>query len=1059
MPLSIAFIWSSANLLSGGVGNCLTIGDASCTGGIAELLAFRRHYAQENQTSLVVNRLDFATPFVQMHPLGRGLNRLILYEYLGFEVYYAFRSLLGQTREVSPSFERDIRNLSSLNIRPLLGNIGVSTANPWNQFSKHIHFDRNTGIALLAIDGADEDGDLIGRSDVVRVDQVSSAKGLLDFIHVTNEANKCTDDASLSTYNQYLFTSNHTSLLRNSTALRDDYLCWIPIIAYVVPNDDHFKRFLDAIVEYEHAPALILQTASWSKEPIRQVGTKGVWVANFFTWVRGYHQWTLTLSEDRRSIVNVTLIEDNLANLPDEARDEEYARDFEFINTLREEAGANDPIVGESGFMPNANFDIYRPCMGGECPIGNLFTDAMRWGGDADFAFTNSGGVRGQGWQSGPVRTSYIWEALPFPNTLCTGVMTGLSVFRLFNFSTSAASFETQYTDNGDRLLQVAGVRVTYNTKLERSRLVRVEMWNRETYQYETIKRLNYYKFATDSWSCAGDVPYPSLLGSELIIPGEQPGRTGSVLIQTIVSDYLSNLSQPYDTSIQGRLVNDTSISVAMDWIQTKDSCNAGEFWDEEFRSCLSCPTIDSVEFTESQVNFTDISGSTELIEARVTLVNDDDKPVSVVLKSHPLWIQFQRSTDFVEMIEPGRSITVDFSASSLQLEPGTAQGTVSFGVLDGGRFPGCLGKDATFEVILRAIARPEIHKPGSVVIVGFIMFGIIVVGALVLMVMVHRYREHRVVKSMQPEFLMVICFGVLVVASTIVPMSIENAISSQSGRDKACMATPWLLSMGFTLVTSALYAKLRRINTLFHSGFRRTTVTLKAAGVPFITLFGVNSILLTIWNVVDPPRWEIRRIENDESNLYGTCSGYGRKGFVFFCLTVGFNFVALLLVCYEAYRARDISTNYSESANLGLAILSWIQILIVGGPVLFLISEDNPTPKYFVQAAMIFVACFTMLAIIFGPVFARVNEVNYPETERTKSIRVSGLNMQGLSAHTRQALGSGALSAGSAPIHPHGSSSMSFKHSKDEESLRTSENVERKESENVERKEGEEDV
>ena len=73
----------------------------------------------------------------------------------------------------------------------------------------------------------------------------------------------------------------------------------------------------------------------------------------------------------------------------------------------------------------------------GECPIGNLFSDALRWASGADFAVMNSGGVRGPGWPAGEVRMSDIWAAHPFENYPCTGVMTGVSVFRLLNYSTT----------------------------------------------------------------------------------------------------------------------------------------------------------------------------------------------------------------------------------------------------------------------------------------------------------------------------------------------------------------------------------------------------------------------------------------------------------------------------------------------------------------------------------------------------------------------------------------------------------------------------------------------
>lgn len=37
----------------------------------------------------------------------------------------------------------------------------------------------------------------------------------------------------------------------------------------------------------------------------------------------------------------------------------------------------------------------------GECPLGNLYTDAYRWRFGADIAFSTCGGLRGPGWPAG----------------------------------------------------------------------------------------------------------------------------------------------------------------------------------------------------------------------------------------------------------------------------------------------------------------------------------------------------------------------------------------------------------------------------------------------------------------------------------------------------------------------------------------------------------------------------------------------------------------------------------------------------------------------------------
>ena len=88
------------------------------------------------------------------------------------------------------------------------------------------------------------------------------------------------------------------------------------------------------------------------------------------------------------------------------------------INSNDYDRKQNNPIVGYTTTMPLSRVDDYRACKAGECPLGNLFTDAIRWFTQTDIAFTSSGGYRGEGWSAEDgVRLTDLYAALPFPNT------------------------------------------------------------------------------------------------------------------------------------------------------------------------------------------------------------------------------------------------------------------------------------------------------------------------------------------------------------------------------------------------------------------------------------------------------------------------------------------------------------------------------------------------------------------------------------------------------------------------------------------------------------------
>lgn len=198
----------------------------------------------------------------------------------------------------------------------------------------------------------------------------------------------------------------------------------------------------------------------------------------------------------------------------------------------------------------------------GECLLGNLFNDALRWASGADFSVMNSGGLRGPGWPAGEVYLSDLQAAFPFENYLCTGVMSGVSVFRLLNYSTATATFESSLTDTGDHLLQMSGMQIKYNTLLQGSghgRLISVNILDGDSQVYLPLDHAKMYKFATTSWMCDHQDPFPSLFQT-MGMEGEVPGYVDyqAMDVKSIVGEYLTSLDGPYNPTPRGSHVNDT---------------------------------------------------------------------------------------------------------------------------------------------------------------------------------------------------------------------------------------------------------------------------------------------------------------------------------------------------------------------------------------------------------------------------------------------------------------------------------------------------------------------
>lgn len=231
--------------------------------------------------------------------------------------------------------------------------------------------------------------------------------------------------------------------------------------------------------------------------------------------------------------------------------------------------------------------------------------------------------------------------------------------------------------------------------------------------------------------------------------------------------------------------------------------------------------------------------------------------------------------------------------------------------------------------------------------------------------------RKHRVVRISQPIFLDIVILGVIILASAIFPLGVNERNADERGCNIACAVTPWLVSLGFSLIFAALFSKLWRINRVFQasSAMRRVVVTERDVMLPFAILMTVNFVILLSWTLVDPMVYQ--RVVADDSETYGRCIPQGNQWKVFISILAILNFAALVIVNVQAYRARGISDELSESKYIGLATLSLLQIFIVGVPLLVIVHND-PSAYFFVWCGLIFIVCSSILLLIFAPKFFR---------------------------------------------------------------------------------------
>jgi len=261
-----------------------------------------------------------------------------------------------------------------------------------------------------------------------------------------------------------------------------------------------------------------------------------------------------------------------------------------------------------------------------------------------------------------------------------------------------------------------------------------------------------------------------------------------------------------------------------------------------------------------------------------------------------------------------------------------------------------------------------------------------------------YAYRKNQVIRASQPFFLILLCVGVVTFSASIFPLSIDDEHFSVEACSRACMALPWLTSLGWSILFSALYAKLRRINLVVSNAmrFRSVKISEKDMMTSILILFSLNLILMILWNVLDPLVWKRKQLSPTES--FGSCSVSDPDGItwkIFLALLGILNGGVLIVANVEAYKARKIDTEYGESVYIGLIMLFFLQIALVGVP-LFFIVQGNKVARFFLSTSVVSIMSMTVLLLIFVPkVFVYFKRKKEGPNNDQSNVRINGLNVR----------------------------------------------------------------
>ncbi len=184
---------------------------------------------------------------------------------------------------------------------------------------------------------------------------------------------------------------------------------------------------------------------------------------------------------------------------------------------------------------------------------------------------------------------------------------------------------------------------------------------------------------------------------------------------------------------------------------------------------------------------------------------------------------------------------------------------------------------------------------------------------------------------------------------SSIIPLSLDPGVVSVEGASIGCIFMPWLLACGFSMTFSALFTKTHRILTIMRNAaaFKRVKVTALDVAKPMIALLFANIIVLAVWTGIDPLRSETIVLQTnsfDQPTVTENICYYEHRS-IFFAVLGLINLGALFVAFVEAYLARNISVELSESAYIMKAISIILLVCCMGIPIV-IIARDNVSSK-----------------------------------------------------------------------------------------------------------------
>ena len=272
-------------------------------------------------------------------------------------------------------------------------------------------------------------------------------------------------------------------------------------------------------------------------------------------------------------------------------------------------------------------------------------------------------------------------------------------------------------------------------------------------------------------------------------------------------------------------------------------------------------------------------------------------------------------------------------------------------------------------------------NRDGVVTVLAIVLAALALFSSLCCVVWTIVCRGHGVVKASQMKFLVMIAAGCVISTLAIFCIAFEDRMDfeelARTGEyslgNMACMGAIWTYTIGFTITFAPLFAKMWRVRALLrNTKMLRVTIT-NWQVLRIVTLLAtIDTIIMACWQLDAP--WKFFRDVKDVDergfpvDSVGVCrSEEGKDSTPYLVSLFAFHILILLYGTRLCYQTAGIPTAFSEGKYVSVAIVSHLQLLALGIPLLILVVSDPPS-NMLVRSGIIFLNDLSALGLIFLP-------------------------------------------------------------------------------------------